>query len=380
MKILVTGADGFIGKNLCVSLAEQAGFEVLPVVRATDPAALESKVAQADAVIHLAGVNRPQDPAEFAAGNADFTARLCQALLATGRPIPVAFASSIQADRDNPYGLSKRAAEDHLRRYAEASGAPVALYRLANVFGKWSRPDYNSAVATFCHNIARGLPIQVNDAAAPLRLVYIDDVVAELLRFLADPGSGVGLRQAGPVYATTVGELARQIEAFKDVRASLVTERVGTGLVRALYATYVSFLPPQAFSYSVPKYGDARGVFVEMLKTPDCGQFSFFTAHPGITRGGHYHHTKTEKFLVIKGVARYRFRHLVTDEVFELDSTGDEPLVVETIPGWAHDITNIGDDELVVMLWANEIFDRQNPDTIASPVAPASPHDPPAPT
>ena len=380
MKILVTGADGFIGKNLCVSLAEQAGFEVLPVVRATDPAALESKVAQADAVIHLAGVNRPQDPAEFAAGNADFTARLCQALLATGRPVPVAFASSIQADRDNPYGLSKRAAEDHLRRYAEASGAPVALYRLANVFGKWSRPDYNSAVATFCHNIARGLPIQVNDAAAPLRLVYIDDVVAELLRFLADPGSGVGLRQAGPVYATTVGELARQIEAFKDVRASLVTERVGTGLVRALYATYVSFLPPQAFSYSVPKYGDARGVFVEMLKTPDCGQFSFFTAHPGITRGGHYHHSKTEKFLVIKGAARYRFRHLLTDEVFEVDSRGDEPLVVETIPGWAHDITNIGDDELVVMLWANEIFDRQNPDTIASPVAPASPHDPPAPT
>ena len=172
----------------------------------------------------------------------------------------------------------------------------------------------------------------------------------------------------------------RQIEAFKDVRTSLVTERVGTGLVRALYATYVSFLPPQAFSYGVPKYGDARGVFVEMLKTPDCGQFSFFTAHPGITRGGHYHHTKTEKFLVIKGVARYRFRHLVTDEVFELDSTGDEPLVVDTIPGWAHDITNIGDDELVVMLWANEIFDRQNPDTIASPVAPASPHDPPAPT
>ena len=380
MKILVTGADGFIGKNLCVSLAEQAGFEVLPVVRATDPAALESKVAQADAVIHLAGVNRPQDPAEFAAGNADFTARLCQALLATGRPIPVAFASSIQADRDNPYGLSKRAAEDHLRRYAEASGAPVALYRLANVFGKWSRPDYNSAVATFCHNIARGLPIRIDNPSAEVRLVYIDDVVAELLRFLADPGSGVGLRQAGPVYATTVGELARQIEAFKDVRTSLVTERVGTGLVRALYATYVSFLPPQAFSYGVPKYGDARGVFVEMLKTPDCGQFSFFTAHPGITRGGHYHHTKTEKFLVIKGVARYRFRHLVTDEVFELDSTGDEPLVVETIPGWAHDITNIGDDELVVMLWANEIFDRQNPDTIASPVAPASPHDPPAPT
>ena len=369
MKILVTGADGFIGKNLCVALGEREGFEVLAITRASGEAELARAVACADAVIHLAGVNRPQDPAEFATGNGDFTAHLCALLAATGRPIPVTFASSIQAERDNPYGLSKRTAEDHLRRYAEASGAPVALYRLANVFGKWSRPNYNSAVATFCHNIARDLPIQVNDASAALQLVYIDDVVAELLRFLADPGSGVGLRQAGPVYATTVGELARQIEAFKDVRTSLVTERVGTGLVRALYATYVSFLPPQAFSYGVPKYGDARGVFVEMLKTPDCGQFSFFTAHPGITRGGHYHHTKTEKFLVIKGVARYRFRHLLTDELFEVDSRGDEPLVVETIPGWAHDITNIGDDELVVMLWANEIFDRQQPDTVASRVA-----------
>ena len=369
MKILVTGADGFIGRNLCVALGEREGFEVLAITRASGEAELARAVACADAVIHLAGVNRPQDPAEFATGNGDFTAHLCALLAATGRSIPVAFASSIQAERDNPYGLSKRAAEDHLRRYAEASGAPVALYRLVNVFGKWSRPDYNSAVATFCHNIARDLPIQVNDASAALQLVYIDDVVAELLGFLADPGSGVGLRQAGPVYATTVGELARQIEAFKDVRTSLVSERVGTGLVRALYATYVSFLPPQAFSYGVPKYGDARGVFVEMLKTPDCGQFSFFTAHPGITRGGHYHHSKTEKFLVIKGVARYRFRHLLTDELFEVDSRGDEPLVVETIPGWAHDITNIGDDELVVMLWANEIFDRQKPDTVASRVA-----------
>jgi UDP-2-acetamido-2,6-beta-L-arabino-hexul-4-ose reductase len=236
------------------------------------------------------------------------------------------------------------------------------------VFGKWSRPNYNSAVATFCHNIARGLPIRVDDPSAPVRLIYIDDVVAEMQRFLDAPGQGTRFMESGPVYAITVGELARQIEAFRDVRNTLVSERVGTGLVRALYATYVSFLPREAFSYSVPKYGDARGVFVEMLKTPDCGQFSFFTAHPGITRGGHYHHTKSEKFLVIKGRARYRFRQLLTDETFEVDSHGDEPLVVETIPGWAHDITNIGDDELVVMLWANEIFDRQHPDTVASKV------------
>lgn len=368
MNVLVTGADGFIGKNLRVALGEREGFAILPITRASSANDLQAAVAEADAVIHLAGVNRPKDPSEFASGNADFTAALCDALSRARRVVPVAFASSIQAERDNPYGVSKIRAEAHLAAYGERVGAPVALYRLANVFGKWSQPNYNSAVATFCHNIARGLPIHIEDPAAPVRLVYVDDVIAEFISFLVAPGKGVRQAEAGPVHSTTVGALASQIEAFKGVRASLLTERVGTGLVRALYATYVSFLPPEAFSYGVPKYGDARGVFVEMLKTPDCGQFSFFTAHPGITRGGHYHHTKTEKFLVIKGRARYRFRHLITNETFEIESHGDEPLVVETIPGWAHDITNVGDDELVVMLWANEIFDRQKPDTVASKV------------
>lgn len=368
MRVLVTGADGFIGKNLRVALGERPGVDMMPITRASSEQDLRDAAAKSDAVIHLAGINRPQDPTEFVVGNADFTARLCEALVATGRIVPVAFASSIQAERENPYGVSKRRGERHLSAYGERTGAPVALYRLANVFGKWSRPSYNSVVATFCHNIARGLPIRIDDPASPVRLVYVDDVVAEFMHFLADSGQGVRLAEVGPVYSTTVGELARQIEAFKDVRTTLVSERVGTGLVRALYATYVSFLPPEAFSYGLPKYGDARGVFVEMLKTPDYGQFSYFTAHPGITRGGHYHHTKTEKFLVIKGRARYRFRHLITDETFEVESHGDEPLVVETIPGWAHDITNIGQDELVVMLWANEIFDRQKPDTVASRV------------
>lgn len=368
MKILVTGAEGFIGSNLRVALGERQHFEVLPVTRATSDDALRQAVAKADVVIHLAGVNRPVDPAEFVAGNADFTAQLCALMADTGRAIPVAFASSIQADRDNPYGRSKRQAETHLTHYGQMTGAPVALYRLANVFGKWSRPEYNSAVATFCHNIARGIPVRVDDPSAVVRLVYIDDVVAELLAFIDAPPPGVAFAEAGPVYSATVGELVRQIEAFSNVRRTLMTEPVGTGLVRALYATYVSFLPPEDFSYGVPKYGDPRGVFVEMLKTPDCGQFSFFTSHPGVTRGGHYHHTKTEKFLIISGRARYRFRHLLTDEMFELEGSGDDPRVVETIPGWAHDITNIGDDELVVMLWANEVFDRQRPDTVASKV------------
>lgn len=368
MKVLVTGADGFIGKNLCIALSEREECEILRITRANSSEDLRASAEQADAVIHLAGVNRPKEPSEFAVGNADFTRTLCDALYQTGRPIPVAFASSIQAELDNPYGQSKRQAESHLRQYGERTGAPVALYRLANVFGKWSRPNYNSAVATFCHNIARGLPIRIDDPNSRVRLVYVDDVIAEFLRFLDEPGQNIRFAEAGPVYQTTVGELAKQIEAFKDVRQSLVTERVGTGLVRALYATYMSFLPPEDFSYGVPQHGDARGVFVEMLKTQDSGQFSFFTAHPGITRGGHYHHTKTEKFLVIKGHARYRFRHILTNETFELESHGGQPLIVETIPGWAHDITNIGDDELVVMLWANEIFDRQRPDTFMSPV------------
>jgi UDP-2-acetamido-2,6-beta-L-arabino-hexul-4-ose reductase len=368
MKVLVTGANGFVGKNLTVVLSECDGMLVLPATRDTTEQQLASAVAEADAVIHLAGVNRPQDPEEFARGNADFTTLLCTLLAEAGRKVPVAFASSIQAGRDNPYGQSKLAAEQALQDYSQKSGASVAMYRLANVFGKWSKPNYNSAVATFCHNIARGLPIRIDDPGAQLRLIYVDDVVQELVRFLRDPGEGLQFPEAGVVYATTVGELAQQIEAFRDARASLVTERVGTGLVRALYATYVSFLPPETFSYAVPKYGDARGVFVEMLKTPDCGQFSFFTAHPGIMRGGHYHHTKTEKFLVIKGLARYRFRHLITGETYELDSTGEDPRIVETIPGWVHDITNTGDDELVVMLWANEIFDRAHPDTIARSV------------
>ena len=244
------------------------------------------------------------------------------------------------------------------------------LFRLANVFGKWCRPNYNSAVATFCHNTARGLPIVVNDPAAALRLVYVDDVVAAFAGLLARPDAPGGFVEAGPVYETTVGEVADRVREFAASRSSLVTARVGGGLVRALYSTYVSHLPPASFAYDVPRHGDARGVFVEMLKTPDCGQFSYFTAHPGITRGEHYHHSKTEKFLVIKGTARFGFRHIVTGETHELTTRGGEGRIVETVPGWTHDITNVGDDELIVMLWANEIFDRERPDTVAMKVRP----------
>ena len=288
-----------------------------------------------------------------------------------GRNIPILYTSSTQAVLDNPYGASKRAAEDVLRAFAKRTGAAVHVFRLPNVFGKWCRTNYNSAVATFCHNIARGLPVQVNDPTALINLVYVDDVIECFIRLMDGAGAvqdSEGFATVAPQYTATVGELARYIESFRASRDTLVTERVGTGFVRALYSTYVSYLPPESFAYSMPMHGDARGVFVEMLKTPDSGQFSFFTAHPGVTRGGHYHHTKTEKFLVIKGEARFRFRHIQTGETHELVTCGSKADIVETVPGWTHDITNIGNDEMVVMLWANEVFDRSKQDTYACPL------------
>ncbi|AVA13633.1 UDP-2-acetamido-2,6-beta-L-arabino-hexul-4-ose reductase [Sphingopyxis sp. MG] len=365
MKILVTGANGFIGKTLLVRLAEEKDFTVDSFTRDDDPANLPTRVSVADAIVHLAGENRPAELAAFMVVNGDLTARLCEAVRAAGRPIPLIFTSSIQAERPNPYGVSKRAGEDAVARLADMPGQSCTIFRLPNVFGKWCRPNYNSAVATFCHNIARGEAIRVDDSAVPLSLVYVDDVADRIIETLRSHSPGLVWGMVDPVYSTTVGEVADLIHSFRASRDTLMTERVGTGLVRALYSTYVSYLPTDDFSYGVPVHGDSRGVFVEMLKTPDSGQFSFFTAHPGITRGGHYHHSKTEKFLVIRGRARFGFRHILTDEYHSIETCGDVPQIVETVPGWSHDITNIGSDEMVVMLWANEIFDRSRPDTIA---------------
>jgi len=368
MKVLVTGGNGFIARNLLVHLAERKDVEVSLYVRGEDVHALQAKVSAADCIFHLAGVNRPLDPAEFGSGNSELTQQVCDAVVASGRKIPVLYTSSIQAQRDNPYGLSKLAAEQALIALGQEHGSSVYIFRLPNVFGKWARPNYNSAVATFCHNIAHDLPIQIHDESAALSLVYVDDVVDKFLAVMDGECVASGMVEVEPVYSTTVGALADQLRRFRASRSTLITENVGVGLVRALYSTYLSYLPPTSFTYEVPKYGDPRGVFVEMLKTPEAGQFSYFTAHPGITRGGHYHHSKTEKFLVIKGNANFRFRHVVTDEFYELQTTGESPTIVETVPGWTHDITNIGDDEMIVMLWANEIFDREHPDTYALPV------------
>ncbi|MGH8436282.1 MAG: UDP-2-acetamido-2,6-beta-L-arabino-hexul-4-ose reductase [Pseudomonas sp.] len=368
MKVLITGANGFVGQNLVAHLSERSDVEVVRFTREDSPANLPSIVAQVDFVFHLAGVNRPQDPQEFQSGNTDLTVALCEAVKASGRQLPVLYTSSSQAELDNPYGSSKRGAEEALLELACKNGSVVHLFRLPNVFGKWARPNYNSAVATFCHNIARDLPIQINDPQARINLVYIDDVITHFIAAMDGQLFGEPFVSVEPQYSISVGALAEQLQAFRDSRTSLISEPVGTGLVRALYSTYLSYLPPERFTYQVPKYGDPRGVFVEMLKTGDSGQFSYFTAHPGVTRGGHYHHSKTEKFLVIKGKACFRFRHIVSGEFYELFTAGEQPEIVETVPGWTHDITNVGDDEMIVMLWANEIFDREHPDTYARPV------------
>lgn len=370
MHILITGADGFVGRNLRVRLCDSGRHEVTAITRQSPPGTLDEAAVGADFVFHLAGVNRPADPAAYDPGNAGFTADLCAALQAAGNAAPVAFSSSAQAALDNPYGLSKRRAEEILLGHATATGAAVHLYRLPNVFGKWSRPDYNSAVATFCHNITRGLPVVVHDRGAALRLAFIDDVVDSMLALLETPGAAGGYHDVVPVYDTTVGEVCDTIGEFAASRGTLDPGRVGTGLRRALYATYVSFLPPGDFAYQVARHADSRGEFVEMLRTPDCGQCSYFTAGPGVTRGGHYHHAKTEKFLVIRGSARFGFRHVVSGERHEITVRGGEGRIVETAPGWVHDVTNVGDDELVCMLWANEVFDRFRPDTYPMKVDP----------
>ena len=364
MRVLITGSQGFIGQNLVLRLGELPQFTVLHFVRGQTPEQLLQLVLQADILIHLAGENRPQDLQDFERNNVDLTTILCSATLARGTPLPIAFASSTQAELDNPYGKSKRTAEVLLEKLAEQTQSPLAIFRLPGVFGKGCKPNYNSVVATFCHHLARDLPIDIHDPSTALKLVYIDDVVQSLLQFIQDPPAGLHKLTVNPEFILTLGELAAQITAFTQSRKSLMTEAVGGGLIRALYATYLSYLPSNQFVYDLSSHADERGVFAEVLKTPQHGQISFFTAHPGVTRGGHYHHSKTEKFVVTQGLARFRFRNLLSNEQLEFTVSAAKPQVVESIPGWAHDLTNIGQEELIVLLWGSEVFDPTRPDTI----------------
>jgi UDP-2-acetamido-2,6-beta-L-arabino-hexul-4-ose reductase len=365
--ILVTGANGFIGRNLCLRLAERGDVDILRITRESSEVSLVEGLMRADIVFHLAGVNRPKDEADFVRENVGFTARLCNLAAKAACPPRIVYASSIQAVLNNAYGRSKREVEALVEAYGEMTGVAVDILRLPNVFGKWARPNYNSVVATICHNAAHGLPAPTGDLSAPLRLVYIDDVTF-MLSGLVESESARGAIDVLPVYNTTLGQLIDIVQGFVESRQRLTAPHAGSGLTRAIYATYLSYLPSDNFVYSIPVYRDARGEFVEMLKTKGCGQFSYFSAWPGVTRGEHYHHSKAEKFLVIRGTASFAFRNIDTGENFEIVSRGGDALVVESVPGWVHDVTNVGDDELICMLWASEIFDSSCPDTHPSKV------------
>jgi UDP-2-acetamido-2,6-beta-L-arabino-hexul-4-ose reductase len=367
-KILITGSNGFIGKNLITHLKEKNNIEVIPFDKESSIDVIRDNLGSLDFIFHLAGVNRPKENKEFYSGNQGLTETICEWIRKVDRKIPILFTSSIQAELDNDYGKSKKAAEESLKLLKKEKDNPVFIYRLPNVFGKWCRPNYNSVVATFCYNISHSLPIQINDPDKELNLVYVDDIITEFLQvlYLDNYFDNKIYYEVTNSYKISLQEIADLLHSFKNSRENLITEKVGIGFVRALYSTYLSYLEPKDFSYKIPEYKDNRGVFSEMLKTKDSGQISFFTAYPGITRGRHYHHTKNEKFLVVKGKARFCFRHIVTGETYTIYTSSETPEIVETIPGWAHDITNIGEEEMIVLLWANEIFDRNKPDTYSS--------------
>ena len=366
--ILITGAGGFVGKNLTAAL-RTAGYEDLMLFDVDTPKEkLAEYAARAGFVFHLAGVNRPKDPSEFYTGNRGFTEEVLHQLALAGNKAPVLVTSSVQAALDNDYGKSKREAEQLVFDHETATGAAALVYRLPGVFGKWCRPSYNSVVATFCHNIAHGLPIEVRDPAYSFPLVYIDDVVAEFIRAL----EGGAVRDCSlpgrcwltcETYEVTLGRLAELIESFRDSRGDLSVPDQGDPFVKKLYATYLSYLPEDAFSYPLKMNVDARGSFTEFLRTPERGQVSVNVAKPGIVKGNHWHHTKNEKFLVVKGEAAIRFRKLGTDAVIEYRVSGEKLEVVDIPTGYTHNIENVGEGDLVTVMWASEPFDPKKPDT-----------------
>ena len=368
MKVLITGSRGFIGQNLLQFLKLKSGIDILEYNHKDKVEKLKKIIQNADFIFHLAGINRTYKKRNYLQSNYELTKKICNFATNSKKNIPILFSSSRQVLLDNAYGESKKKAERVLLSYKRKTGAQVYIYRLPNVFGKWCKPNYNSVVATFCYNISRNLPIKINDSSAKLNLVYIDDVIESFCKILDKKYTNKKFFKVYPIYKTTVGKLVEYIKNFKNIRKTLLVDKVGSGFFRALYSTYISFLPKKHFSYPLSNFSDDRGSFVEVLKTKNSGQFSFFTANKGCKRGGHFHHSKTEKFLVLQGKARFCFKHLVTNKKYKLIFSDKVPTIVESIPGWSHDITNIGNNKLIVMLWSNEIFDIKKPDTYENPV------------
>lgn len=368
--ILITGAGGFIGKNLVATLKTAGYTDLMLFERDDTPETLADYAARAGFVFHLAGINRPKDPSEFYAGNAGLTETLLTLLDKAGNKAPVLVTSSTQAALDNDYGKSKAQAEQAIFAHGQTTGAPVYVFRLPGVFGKWCRPNYNSVVATFCHNSANGLPLSVRDPEYRLPLVYIDDVVASFVAALDGNCTREGDYCVVPVvHETTLGHLAETIEGFARNRETLdVPDQTPGSLEQKLYSTWLSYLPADRFSYPLNMHCDNRGSFTEFLHTPAHGQVSINISRPGIVKGNHWHHSKNEKFLVVKGTGVIRFRALDSTEVIEYHVSGDKLEVVDIPTGYTHNIENVGEDDMVTVMWANEVFNPDHPDTFFLPV------------
>lgn len=364
MKILVTGAKGFIGKNLIAELRNQDYSDIFEYDVDTDPSLLDEYCKTADFVFHLAGVNRSKEQSEFMKGNFGFTSTLLDTLKKSNKTCPIMISSSIQAELNNPYGKSKKAGEDLIFAYSNETGAKVLVYRFPNVFGKWCRPNYNSAIATFCYNIANDLPITVNDRNEIMNLVYIDDVVKELVNALNGKEKVAGdFCEVPVVYKISLGEIVDLIYSFKSSREKRSILNMSDEFTKKLYSTYLSYLPKDQFSYLLSMNTDNRGSFTEFIKTHDREQVSVNISKPGITKGNHWHHTKNEKFLVVSGTGVIRFRKIDSDEVIEYYVSGEKMEVVDIPPGYTHNIENLGETDMVTVMWANECFDPEKPDT-----------------
>ena len=375
--ILITGAGGFVGRNLVATLQAHGYTRLLQFEKDDTPETLAEYCQKAAFVIHLAGINRPQNPDEFYTGNAGLTETMLQLLAQAHNACPVLVTSSVQAGLDNDYGKSKKQAEQAIFAHGSATGAPVYVFRMEGVFGKWCRPNYNSVVATFCHNVANGLPLTVRDRDFSLPLVYIDDVVACIMDAL-EQGKAVrdenGICHIHPVHTATLGKLADTIEGFAAARGAAPTLAVpylaADSFEKKLYSTYLSYLPRDQFAYDLQMHRDDRGSFTEFLRTPERGQVSVNISHPGIVKGNHWHHTKNEKFLVVRGQGVIRFRNIFEDEILEYRVSGDKLQVVDIPCGYTHNIENVGTEDMVTVMWANESFDPDRPDTFFLPVLP----------
>ncbi|MBN9647136.1 NAD-dependent epimerase/dehydratase family protein [Terrisporobacter glycolicus] len=384
-KILVTGSNGFVGKNTVVALKETKKYEVLTIDRENTEDELKEAALSADFIVHLAGVNRPQNTEEFYKGNGGLTENIVEFLKGDNKNTPILITSSTHALLDNDYGKSKKQSEEALIKYSDECDAKVYIFRLPNLFGKWCRPNYNSAVATFCHNIAHDLDVWVNDPAIELSLVYVDDVVASIIDSIEDENiiklsnlnEEVAVTTTGAssiqidkyyyevttVYKRTLGNIVDSLKMFRNMKKSLLIPDLSDGFNKALYSTYLTYLEEDDFSYYLKKNEDNRGWLAELVKSEQFGQMFVSKTHPGITRGNHWHHTKTEKFIVIQGQAAIRFRKIDKDKVIEYIVDGEKPQVLDIPPGYTHSIENIGQDEVITLFWSNEMFNPEKPDT-----------------